>query len=492
MTADATAARTLTVGEVKVFPDRGGHTDPQQLAVGPGAGRDLPARARPRRRRARARRRDRRRGRRLPRLHLAGIELAVGPRRRGPHLSGDPRRARLRSTRGGRAGVVRDDDFAADNPALDRARSRGSDRLLRGVPVLLRSRAPVPRSRARAATTRSSSATRSKRLLGDTTITRALELLNGADAGRRPRGRPSAAAGGWMTAVTRDRRASCGRGRQGRPLPRYDTIHHAIVPPNEALSSPSCAWPASRARGASPGGRSARSRRSESVPDGRVRDDVAVLCAAFAEDLLAHLRVHNWTFDPRPTAARRARRPAPGLAAQRPARRDAAPAQLHVLADEVRRREPGDPARARPPRGLDVSRHLARRQPARRERQRSSSATSYVFPAQDARTAHLGFQLAWLTTAGDRDARIAAAADAEGLTVSPTMDPALERDDAQRPRRARGRPAVGTATTSVAQDDDDRRDPLRAELRRRWKLTEQAYRPDRRTTTAPSTPASAA
>ena len=37
-----------------------------------------------------------------------------------------------------------------------------------------------------------------------------------------------------------------------------------------------------------------------------------------------------------------------------------------------------------------------------------------MFPAQDARTAHLGYQLAWLTTTGDRDARIAAAAAAEG------------------------------------------------------------------------------
>ena len=67
---------------------------------------------------------------------------------------------------------------------------------------------------------------------------------------------------------------------------------------------------------------------------------------------------------------------------------------------------------------------------------------SYVFPAQDARTAHLGYQLAWLTTPGDRDARIAAATAAEGLTVSPTMDPSLERDELERPRRASGRRAV--------------------------------------------------
>ena len=80
-------------------------------------------------------------------------------------------------------------------------------------------------------------------------------------------------------------------------------------------------------------------------------------CApTFAEDLLAHLRVHNWTYDP-VAQRRRAGRPAPGVAAERPARRDAAPAELHVLADEVRRREPGHPAGARAVGRLDVPRH---------------------------------------------------------------------------------------------------------------------------------------
>ena len=31
-----------------------------------------------------------------------------------------------------------------------------------------------------------------------------------------------------------------------------------------------------------------------------MRDDVAGLAAVFAEDLLEHMRVHNWTFDPAP------------------------------------------------------------------------------------------------------------------------------------------------------------------------------------------------
>ena len=68
----------------------------------------------------------------------------------------------------------------------------------------------------------------------------------------------------------------------GEPLPRYDTIHHAIMPPDQALivafvrmageSRPwGIAW-----------GTVGSDLRIESVPDGRIRDDVSVLCATFA------------------------------------------------------------------------------------------------------------------------------------------------------------------------------------------------------------------
>ena len=84
----------------------------------------------------------------------------------------------------------------------------------------------------------------------------------------------------------------------GAPVPRYETLHHAVAPPDQAMivafvrmageSRPwGIAWGVA---GSEP--------RVENVPDGRVRDDVAGLCADFAEDLLAHMRVHNWTYDP--------------------------------------------------------------------------------------------------------------------------------------------------------------------------------------------------
>ena len=73
-----------------MFPDRGGHTDPQQLASARaqagvyehamrlavdalGLADDIDIATR-----------------RLPRLHLAGLQLTVDPRERGPHLPGDP------------------------------------------------------------------------------------------------------------------------------------------------------------------------------------------------------------------------------------------------------------------------------------------------------------------------------------------------------------------------------------------------------------------
>ncbi|MXW42055.1 MAG: hypothetical protein F4138_03190 [Acidimicrobiia bacterium] len=84
----------------------------------------------------------------------------------------------------------------------------------------------------------------------------------------------------------------------GAPLPKFSTLHHAIVPPEQTfvaafvrMAGESRPWGIAWGCVGSPP-------RLASVPDGRVRDDVAALCADFAEDLLAHMRVHNWTYDP--------------------------------------------------------------------------------------------------------------------------------------------------------------------------------------------------
>ena len=257
----------------------------------------------------------------------------------------------------------------------------------------------------------------------------------------------------------------------GRPLPRYDTIHHAVMPPEQTLlvafvrmAGESRPW--GIAWGTLDAGPTIRS-----VPDGRMRDDVAVLAAGFAEDLLEHMRVHNWTFDPAPE------KPEPGELRQVWLPNGQHVAMLHQLSYTYSQTKFGGE-------NQDILRALGRvagwmfRDTSRIGNQHVVSASgilsdAYTFPAQDARTAHLGYQLAWLTTAGDREARSEAAAVAEGLTVSPTMDPSLERDELsvlveewQARRRA--------DDDSTAQADAIA-NVLATELERRWDLTARAY-----------------
>lgn len=258
----------------------------------------------------------------------------------------------------------------------------------------------------------------------------------------------------------------------GRPLPRYDTIHHAVMPPNQALlvafvrmageSRPwGIAW-----------GTADAAPTIRSVPDGRVRDDVAVLAAAFAEDLLAHLRVHNWTFDPAP------QKPEPGELRQVWLPNGQHIAMLHQLSYTYSQTKFGG-------NNQDILRALGRvagwmfRDTSRIGNQHVVSASGFLsdaftFPAQDARTAHLGYQLAWLTSPGDRDARIGAAAVAEDLAVSPTMSPVLEREELsglveQWQTRRRAGEDNATQASAIA-------DILATELERRWDLTARAYR----------------
>ena len=257
----------------------------------------------------------------------------------------------------------------------------------------------------------------------------------------------------------------------GHPLPRYDTIHQAIMPPDQTMvvvfvrmageSRPwGIAW-----------GTVGSEPRIGSVPDGRVRDDVALLCTGFAEDLLEHLRVHNWTFNPAP------QKPEPGDLRQVWLPNGQHVAMLHQLSYTYSQTKLGG-------QNQDILRALGRvagwmfRDTSRTGNQHVVSASrllgdSYIFPAQDARTAHLGYQLAWLDTDGDRDAHLAAAAEAEGLTVSPTMDPSLERTDLsdlvsrwQESRRDGG---------DLSEHSEGIAAILHDELLRRWKLTEQAH-----------------
>jgi hypothetical protein len=99
---------------------------------------------------------------------------------------------------------------------------------------------------------------------------------------------------------------------------------------------------------------------------------------------------------------------------------------------------------------------------------------AFAFPAEDLRQAHLGFLLGWLSTPGSREARSAAAHEAEAASVGVTLSPSLERETLQPlverwnaeqkdPARAK---ALAEAIHAV----------LKAELLRRFRLAEQALR----------------
>jgi hypothetical protein len=169
----------ITVGEIKVFPDRGGHTDPQQLASA----------------RAQA-------GvyRHALELSVASLGLADGldiapdgflvftwPGSNSPavRVGEDLTYQAIRAERGFRRleevamSIVRDDDFSADNPTL-------IQRVLRAPTdyseVCLSFCDLAPRCHAQAVEEDDSIVLGGevKRLLGDTTVARALELMGGA------------------------------------------------------------------------------------------------------------------------------------------------------------------------------------------------------------------------------------------------------------------------------------------------------------------------
>lgn len=170
----------ITVGEIKVFPDRGGHTDPQQLAA------------------ARAQAGVYRHAFQLAIGHLGladEIDLAADgflvftwPGSNSPSIRAreDLTYQAIRAERGFErleevaAGIVRDNDFSSDNTTLIQrvldAPTDYSEACLSFCDL-------APRCHARAVDADDSIILGGevKRVLGDTTISRALELMAGAE-----------------------------------------------------------------------------------------------------------------------------------------------------------------------------------------------------------------------------------------------------------------------------------------------------------------------
>jgi hypothetical protein len=169
----------VTVGEIKVFPDRGGHTDPQQLAS------------------ARAQAGIYRHALTLT-VEALGLaaELVIAPDgflvftwpgsnspsiRAGEDLTYQAIRAERGFNRLEEVAqaIVRKDDFAADNPALIE-RVLGAPTDYSEACLSFCDLAPRCHARAVEADDAVILGGEVKRLLGETTVTRAIELINGA------------------------------------------------------------------------------------------------------------------------------------------------------------------------------------------------------------------------------------------------------------------------------------------------------------------------
>ena len=260
----------------------------------------------------------------------------------------------------------------------------------------------------------------------------------------------------------------------GRPLPRYQTRHIAVAPQVSTLivafvrmAGESRPWGIAWGHpGAEP--------RLVAVPDGRVRDDVAVMCADFSEELLAHFRVHNWSYDPIGQQGK-----------TNDLRQLWVPngqhvAMLHNLNYAYAQTTSGGT-------NVTILNALGRlsgwlfRDSSRRGEQHLIDASaalreSFVFPAEDARQAHLGYLLGWLSPDephATRDQRLADAFAAEQTPVSPTMDPTLERNELEPllDRRLRLRREGGTTDEVDAKIESI----ISGEARRRWLLCDSAY-----------------
>jgi len=97
--------------------------------------------------------------------------------------------------------------------------------------------------------------------------------------------------------------------------------------------------------------------------------------------------------------------------------------------------------------------------------------TAFVFPSSPIRQAHLGYLLGWLQGGRTRDARLAAARDAENASVATVLNPDFERNSVQ--------PLVerwGNANRTKNEKDQNSAEiavnkVLKPELVRRWELT---------------------
>jgi hypothetical protein len=228
-------------------------------------------------------------------------------------------------------------------------------------------------------------------------------------------------------------------------------------------------------------GRPGRAPKVLTVAEPRTRDAVADMMLAFAPELLAHIHhPQHSSFGPDPEAK------LPPFQIWVP--NDTHLEMLHHLAYAYTFTRFGEPARWHQLRKLGRACGWLFRE-AQRPGQMTVMAASrvltgaYTFPAETTRQGHLGFLLAWLQTKGGRDARMAAATEAERLAVSTSLDPAMERDELAPYVEMHNEARDNGDTAKLERAKRRIHKALDEELKRRFTLTEaviEVIKTDRR------------
>jgi hypothetical protein len=213
------------------------------------------------------------------------------------------------------------------------------------------------------------------------------------------------------------------------------------------------------------------------IPEARNRDAVADMMATFAPVLLEHLYHPRYSSDGQTDAKGHPRFKLRQIWVPNPAHLE----MLHFIAYSYHRTKFGSATRVELLQALSRACGWLFREAQRPGQMITMVATqvlseAHTYPSDSIRQGHLGFLLAWLNTKGSRDARMAAAEEAERQSISTSLDPPFERDDL----------APDVEAYNEARKDDDRprierserriRKMLTEELLRRWSLTEEAVR----------------
>jgi len=261
--------------------------------------------------------------------------------------------------------------------------------------------------------------------------------------------------------------------QEGKPAPKGDTLHFPVAGDRSLLKlafvrmgGESAPWGIAHRTGTG-------KLEIATVPEPRNRDQVADMMARFAPVLLAHLLHHEHSAVT-----------ADGHEHDLPHRQiwlpNASHAEmLHMLAYAYAFTRFGATERRRLLNALGRAGGWLFRESQRPGQIRVMDAAaalreSFSFPADDVRQQHTGYLLAWLETAGEREARLAAAAAAEQLTVATTLDPSFERDELQSLNERYNEARRDGDVATQRQAAEEIHDALAPELIRRIGLIERA------------------